>query len=135
MRETSGKHGEEVDEEESSRSSNNTLGAADSLLLCLSILRERKKERKREREIKEISISSLRCSFPPKRQESTDERDKNRTTNVSILVRFGHPKRFLVFGVRKRLRRRTKRYAPGDDFDDESGFFVFLFFFEKQRLH
>ena len=136
MRETSGKHGEEVDEEESSRSSNNTLGAADSLLLCLSILRERKKERKREREIKERShISSLRCSFPPKRQESTDERDKNRTTNVSILVRFGHPKRFLVFGVRKRLRRRTKRYAPGDDFDDESGFFVFLFFFEKQRLH
>ena len=76
MRETSGKHGEEVDEEESSRSSNNTLGAADSLLLCLSILRERKKERKREREIKEISISSLRCSFPPKRQESTDEEIK-----------------------------------------------------------
>jgi hypothetical protein len=74
------------------------LGAADSLLLCLSILRERKKERKREREIKEISISSLRCSFPPKRQESTDERDKNRTTNVSILVRFGHPKQF--FGLR-----------------------------------
>jgi len=53
------------------------LGAADSLLLCLSILRERKKERKREREIKEIS-SPLFCSFP-KRQESTDERDKNRT--------------------------------------------------------
>jgi len=87
MRETSGKHGEEVDEEESSSSSNNTLGAADSLLLCLSILRERKKERKREREIKERShISSLRCSFPPKRQESTDERDKNRTTNVSIFL-------------------------------------------------
>ena len=87
MRETSGKHGEEVDEEESSSSSNNTLGAADSLLLCLSILRERKKERKREREIKEISLSSLRCSFPPKRQESTDdERDKNRTTNVSIFL-------------------------------------------------
>jgi hypothetical protein len=86
MRETSGKHGEEVDEEESSRSSNNTLGAADSLLLCLSILRERKKERKREREIKEISISSLRCSFPPKRQESTDERDKNRTTNKKSLL-------------------------------------------------
>jgi hypothetical protein len=63
------------------------LGAADSLLLCLSILRERKKERKREREIKERShISSLRCSFPPKRQESTDERDKNRTTNVSIFL-------------------------------------------------
>ena len=87
MRETSGKHGEEVDEEESSRSRNNTLGAADSLLLCLSILRERKKERKREREIKERShISSLRCSLPPKRQESTDERDKNRTTNVSIFL-------------------------------------------------
>ena len=84
MRETSGKHGEEVDEEESSSSSNNTLGAADSLLLCLSILRERKKERKREREIKEIS-AHLFCSFP-KRQESTDERDKNRTTNVSILL-------------------------------------------------
>ncbi len=85
MRETSGKHGEEVDEEESSSSSNNTLGAADSLLLCLSILRERKKERKRERDQRDL-ISSLRCSFPPKRQESTDERDKNRTTNVSILL-------------------------------------------------
>jgi len=86
MRETSGKHGEEVDEEESSRSSNNTLGAADSLLLCLSILRERKKERKREREIKERSHLLSSCSFPPKRQESTDERDKNRTTNVSIFL-------------------------------------------------
>ena len=58
MRETSGKHGEEVDEEESSRSSNNTLGAADSLLLCLSILRERKKERKRERERSKRDLTS-----------------------------------------------------------------------------
>lgn len=63
MRETSGKHGEEVDEEESSSSSNNTLGAADSLLLCLSILRERKKER--EREIKERSQSPLFALFLP----------------------------------------------------------------------
>jgi len=98
-----------------------------------SSARERKRER--EREIKEISISSLRCSFPPKRQESTDERDKNRTTNVSILLGLDTLNVFLSFGLRKRLRRRTKRYAPGDDFDDESGFFVFLFFFEKQRLH
>ena len=59
MRETSGKHGEEVDEEESSRSSNNTLGAADSLLLCLSILRERKKERKRERDQRDLIASLL----------------------------------------------------------------------------
>ena len=59
MRETSGKHGEEVDEEESSRSSNNTLGAADSLLLCLSILRERKKERKRERDQRDLNASLL----------------------------------------------------------------------------
>ena len=77
MRETSGKHGEEVDEEESSCSSNNTLGAADSLLLCLSILRERKKERKRERDQRDLIASLLR--FSPKRQESPDERDKNRT--------------------------------------------------------
>jgi hypothetical protein len=34
------------------------LGAADSLLLCLSILRERKKERKRERDQRDL-ISSL----------------------------------------------------------------------------
>lgn len=132
MRETSGKHGEEVDEEESSSSSNNTLGAADSLLLCLSILRERKKERERSKRDLNL-LSSL--SFPPKRQESTDERDKNRTTNVSILLGLDTLNVFLSFGLRKRLRRRTKRYAPGDDFDDESGFFVFLFFFEKQRLH
>ena len=135
MRETSGKHGEEVDEEESSSSSNNTLGAADSLLLCLSILRERKKERKRERDQRDLNLLSS-LLFSSKRQESTDERDKNRTTNVSIfLLGLDTLHVFLVFGVRKRLRRRTKRYAPGDDFDDESGFFVFLFFFEKQRLH
>ena len=53
------------------------LGAADSLLLCLSILRERKKERKRERDQRDLIASLLR--FSPKRQESPDERDKNRT--------------------------------------------------------
>ena len=74
MRETSGKHGEEVDEEESSSSSNNTLGAADSLLLCLSILRERKKERKREREIKERSLSPLFAAlFPSVKKVPTKE--------------------------------------------------------------
>ena len=73
MRETSGKHGEEVDEEESSRSSNNTLGAADSLLLCLSILRERKKERKREREIKEISSPLFCASLPSVKKVPTRE--------------------------------------------------------------
>ena len=96
MRETSGKHGEEVDEEESSRSSNNTLGAADSLLLCLSILRERKKERKRERERSKRSQSPLFAAlFLPSVKKVPTERDKNRTTNVSILVRCGHP-----FGLR-----------------------------------
>ena len=80
MRETSGKHGEEVDEEESSRSRNNTLGAADSLLLCLSILRERKKERERERSKR----SHLFLSFPT-RQESTDDREKNRCTKRSLI--------------------------------------------------
>ena len=68
MRETSGKHGEEVDEEESSSSSNNTLGAADSLLLCLSILRERKKERKRERDQRDLNLlSSLLFSSQDKK--------------------------------------------------------------------
>ena len=65
MRETSGKHGEEVDEEESSSSSNNTLGAADSLLLCLSILRERKKERKRERDQRESQSPLFAALFLP----------------------------------------------------------------------
>ncbi len=35
------------------------LGAADSLLLCLSILRERKKERKRERDQRDLIASLL----------------------------------------------------------------------------
>ena len=99
-----------------------------------SSARERKRERERERS-KRSQSPLFAALFLPSVKKVPTERDKNRTTNVSISVRFGHPKRFLSFGVRKRLRRRTKRYAPGDDFDDESGFFVFLFFFEKQRLH
>ena len=49
------------------------LGAADSLLLCLSILRERKKERKREREIKEISSPLFCASLPSVKKVPTRE--------------------------------------------------------------
>ena len=98
MRETSGKHGEEVDEEESSSSSNNTLGAADSLLLCLSILRERKKERKREREIKERSLSPLFAALFLLSVKKVPTKEIKIGPQTSLFsVRFGHPKRFFLY--------------------------------------
>ena len=101
-----------------------------------SSARERKRERERERSKRDLTSPLFAALFLPSVKKVPTERDKNRTTNVSIfLLGLDTLNVFLSFGVRKRLRRRTKRYAPGDDFDDESGFFVFLFFFEKQRLH
>ena len=96
----------------------------------------REKEREKERERSKRSQSPLFAALFLPSVKKVPTKEIKIGPNVSIfLLGLDTLNVFLVFGLRKRLRRRTKRYAPGDDFDDESGFFVFLFFFEKQRLH